>query len=156
MNEQEQGMENKQLGVESNSDRQKGLAELEERVRQSQLIYGKKRHKYTFQEDLLMGRITLNDEERSIYFANSDLQGEMELTIGVFKAKFKTLGIEEGQLVELFPEVDFTVGPETRFVIETKRVIKTLRDLGVYEEDLFEQFHDLIPNYYDRSLAWRK
>jgi hypothetical protein len=154
MNEQNQGTQNPQQSMVSNSDRERAFAEFEERFKQSQLVYGKRQYKQTSMQRLATRGLDENYEPT--LFWDDDLQGEMEVTIGMFKSRFKSLGIEQTQLVELFPEVDFTMDSETRFVIETKRVIKALRDMGVYEEDLFEQFHDLIPNYHDRSLAWRK
>jgi hypothetical protein len=119
-------------------------------LQQSRLIYGKVHHKPS------ENPWSFDDAAESIGFDDVDLQGVIEISLGALQERLQKLGIESHQLIELFPEVNFTGDTQTVINLSKTRLVKTLRDMKIYEEDLFEQLHDLIPNARDKRLKRRQ
>jgi hypothetical protein len=129
------------LSLNQNAD---AKGETLERIRKMEALYGVRHYKPSPD--------TLDDDYDPPCFEGIDLQGELTLPISFLIERLGLLGIGPELIASLFPEVDITQDSQTVISLSKARLVKVLRDLKIYEEDLFEQFHDLIPNFYDEMM----
>jgi hypothetical protein len=84
------------------------------------------------------------DTNPALIFNRSDLVGTFKIKRDHLIHKLKNLGLDEDAIGQLVPANAINEG---EIELDTRAFILSLRHLRLYEEDIYEQFSDVIPNW---------
>lgn len=111
------------------------------------MLYGKPHYRDTL---LKNGEIVLDETSSDNYFGISDLQGDLEISKEALLARFQLLGVMPETTQQIFPNLNINDNPSEIVLLPKAKVVKALRDLLIYEDEIYEQFSDVIPDVYRR------
>ena len=83
-----------------------------------------------------------------IGFVEERLKGDCVIRAGLLWERLKRLGLTDLTIKSSFPHFSLVASMESNIIISAKDLIYTLRELGIYENDLEQILDDIVPNPY--------